>query len=74
MLKLKKEKQALAKEKQAKQLNLKDVPKKIKIEKKSPSKITNIFTKKPDIEKVKIITNSEFKNWEFPNIELLDNR
>jgi len=74
MLKLKKEKENLAKEKQAKQLNLTDAPKKIKIEKKAPSKITNIFTKKPETEKVKIVTNSDFKNWEYPNIELLDDR
>jgi hypothetical protein len=74
MIKLKKEKEFLAKEKQAKQLNLTDAPKKIKIEKKSPSKVTSLFTKKTPTEKVKIITNSEFKNWEFPSIDLLEDR
>ncbi len=74
MISLKKEKQALAKEKQVKQLNLTDAPKKIKIEKKPPSKVTWLFSKKPQTEKVKIITNSEFKNWEFPSVDLLEDR
>jgi len=74
MLKLKQEKEALKKEKKVNQLKLSDVPKKIKIEKKAPWKITNIFTKKNNTEKVKITTNPEFKNWEYPNIELLDNK
>ncbi len=74
MISLKKEKQALAKEKQTKQLNLTDAPKKIKIEKKSPSKVTWLFSKKPQTEKVKIVTNSEFKNWEFPSVDLLEDR
>jgi hypothetical protein len=39
MQKLKAEKESLAKAKQLKQLNLSDAPKKIQIEKKSPSKI-----------------------------------
>lgn len=74
MLKLKKEKEALAKEKQSKQLNLSDAPKKIFIEKKSPTKIANIFSKKENLEKPKVINNSEFKNWEFPSIDLLRDR
>jgi len=39
MIKLKNEKKLLAKSKQSNQLNLTDAPKKIKIEKKKPSKI-----------------------------------
>jgi hypothetical protein len=37
MIKLQEEKKLLAKSKQSKQLNLSDVPKKIKVEKKAPS-------------------------------------
>jgi hypothetical protein len=43
---LKKEKEALAKQRQKQaQLNLADAPKKIKIEEKSPSKIKSLFKK-----------------------------
>ncbi len=74
MYKLKKEKEELAKQKQKKQLDLNDAPKKIKIEKKAPTKVSTFFTKKPPEEKVKITTNSEFKNWEYPSIQLLTDR
>lgn len=85
MVKLKKEKETLAKEKQAKQLNLWDAPKKIIIEKKENWILTNIFWKKDDlikiekiewnqVEKIKNINSTDFPNWVFPSIELLNER
>jgi len=74
MIKLQEEKKLLAKSKQSKQLNLSDVPKKIKVEKKAPSIVWWIFNKKPKkTEEVNIKRNPEFKNWEFPEISLLSN-
>jgi hypothetical protein len=53
---LKKEKEALAKQRQKQaQLNLSDAPKKIKIESKAPSKLKSLFTKddkKSDVPKI----------------------
>lgn len=76
MQKLKAEKESLAKAKQLKQLNLSDAPKKIQIEKKSPSKIWTFFwiNNKKNTNKEQIIDNPEFKNWDFPTIELLDKK
>ena len=76
MEKLREEKKSLAKVKQSKQLNLNDAPRKIKIEKKEPSIIWGIFKKdtKKEEEEVSIIRNPDFKNWEFPELNLLDNR
>jgi len=71
MIKLKKEKQMLAKSKQPSQLNLSDAPKKIKIEKKKAWKIWGIFSKAKPEKEVKIIRNPEFKNWHFPELNLL---
>ncbi len=71
MIKLKNEKKLLAKSKQSNQLNLTDAPKKIKIEKKKPSKIWWIFTKSKPEKEVKIVRNPEFKNWHFPELSLL---
>ncbi|MFK7780040.1 MAG: DNA translocase FtsK [Candidatus Gracilibacteria bacterium] len=74
MLKLQDEKKMLAKSKQSKQLNLSDAPKKIKIEKKKPTKIGGIFTKAKPEKEVKIVRNPEFKNWHFPELSLLNDR
>jgi len=74
MVKLQEEKKTLAKVKQSKQLNLWDAPKKIKVEKKEKWIIWWIFKKEPKVEEVKIIRNPEFKNWEFPELKLLDSR
>ena len=72
MIKLQEEKKLLAKSKQSKQLNLSDAPKKIKVEKKSPSIVWWLFkTKNTKSEEVSIKRNPEFKNWEFPEITLL---
>jgi len=74
LIKLQEEKKSLAKSKQSKQLNLGDVPKKIRVEKKSPSIVGWLFNKKtPKKEEVTIKRNPEFKNWEFPDINLLSN-
>jgi len=75
MQKLQEEKKLLAKSKQSNQLKLNDVPKKIKVEKKDRWIVWWIFTKKEKKEEkeVNIIRNSEFKNWEFPDIKLLSN-
>ena len=76
MEKLKSEKEALKSEKRSKQLDLTEVPKKIKIEKKSPSKIFWMFDKKDDEPSLVRIHSwkNEFKNWELPWISLLKNR
>ena len=78
MQKLQEEKKMLAKAKQSKQLNLSDAPKKIPVIKKEPSIIWWIFNKKevikPKEDEVSILRNPEFKNWEFPDLSLLDNR
>ncbi len=74
MTKLQEEKKSLAKSKQSKQLNLSDAPKKIRVEKKEPSKIWSLFSKKKPEKEVKIIRNPEFKNWQFPELTLLKNR
>jgi hypothetical protein len=74
---LKKEKEALAKQRQKQaQLNLSDAPKKIKIEEKSPSKLKSLF-KKDDSkseDKPKAIGNTKLTKWEFPTLDLLKNR
>ena len=75
MQKLQEEKKSLAKAKQTKQLNLSDAPKKIKVEKKQPSVIGWLFKKEEKKkEEVTIIRNPEFKNWEFPELTLLEER
>lgn len=81
MLKLKEEKEALAKSKQPKQLNVEDIeekPKKIIVEKKEVWIIWWLISKKEiPIEKnseVKITRNTDFKNWQFPELWLLDDK
>lgn len=80
MEKLKEEKEALAKAKQPKQLHIEDAPinpKKIIIEKKDNSIIWNLFKKEEDKKEekeAKIIRNTDFKNWVFPELSLLDSK
>jgi hypothetical protein len=78
MERLKAEKQSLAKSKQPNQLNIDDAPKKIKIEKKPVSKIGSLFTNNTETRKqtaeITKHSNTDFKNWVLPSIELLDNR
>lgn len=75
MKKLQDEKRMLAKAKQPNQLNLSEAPKKIKVEKKEPSIIWWIFTKKEKTEEeINIARNPEFKNWHFPELSLLFDR
>ncbi len=84
MMKLKEEKKQLALSKQKEQLSIteiKDRPKKIKIEKKETSILWGLFSKDDDDEDDKaheieehIIRNPEFKNWQFPELNLLSNR
>lgn len=80
MEKLKEEKEALAKAKQPKQLHIEDAPinpKKIVIEKKDNSIIWNLFKKeeeKQEEKEAKIIRNTDFKNWVFPELSLLDSK
>lgn len=75
---LKREKESLAKDKRERQLNLSDAPKKIKIEKKAPTKLGWIFgwkkedNKKSDLNNTKITSNPDFKDWELPELVLLD--
>ncbi len=77
---LKAEKVKIKEEKSAKQLELKDAPKKIQIEKKVPEKIKNYMENKNNPDKKNWekqetnIIQKEFKNWEFPNLDLLDNK
>ena len=71
---LQKEKENLAKAKQQRQMKLSDTPKKIKIEKKS----WIFWTKKQStqdtaINNTEITRNPDFKNWEVPELSLLDN-
>jgi len=81
MQQLKEEKRALAKSKQPNQLNIKDAPRKIQIEKKIPDSIWNLFKKEKKIEinqweseDSKQTTQTNFKNWKLPNISLLEKR
>jgi len=76
MQKLKEEKRMLATKKQSKQLDLNDAPKKIKIEKKKSNVVWGLFNKKAkEVEKeIAIVRNPEFKNWQFPELNLLDQR
>ena len=74
MLKLQEEKKMLAKAKKEKQLNLSDAPKKIKVEKKQKGIVGKIFQKEDNIEEVSIMRNPEFKNWQFPELTLLESR
>jgi S-DNA-T family DNA segregation ATPase FtsK/SpoIIIE len=81
MQKLKEEKEALAKSKQPKQLNVEDIedkPKKILVEKKEVWIIWWLISKKEiPVEKnseVKITRNTDFKNWQFPELALLDDK
>ena len=73
---LQKEKAALAKAKQPKQLKINDAAKKIPVEKKSW--FWSLFSAKPNSVKVEDIKKKEikqdFKNWELPEVELLENR
>jgi len=74
LLKLKEEKALLAKQKRDKQLNLSDAPRKIKVEKKR-SVVWWLFWKKIE-EPKKVIAKVkwDFKNWNFPELDLLDDR
>ncbi len=81
MQKLQEEKKQLALIKQKEQLSLSDIsekPQKIKIEKKETWIIWLIFDKKTDKKNSEIeqniIRNPEFKNWQFPELNLLSNR
>ncbi len=87
MEKLQEEKRSLAKAKQKDQLTITDVPekpKKIKIEKKQTGVIWWLFSKKEEIVEKwgnveialdhQIVRNPEFKNWQFPELDLLSNR
>lgn len=78
---LKAEQKKIKEEKNVQQLELKDAPKKITIEKKVPTKIKNYLENKdkPESEKTDESTDTgiiqkEFKNWEFPSIDLLDDK
>ena len=76
---LKEEKKNLNKQEKEPQLQLKSQPQKIQIEKKVPEKIKNYLEKKEwknresDSNDTWII-QKEFKNWEFPSLDLLDNK
>ena len=79
MEKLKKEKEDLAKSKQPKQLNISEAPaqpKKIKVEDKKTWIIWWLLSKKEvkntDDNNAKIARNEEFKDWQFPELTLLD--
>ncbi len=78
--KLKEEKEALAKAKQPKQLNIEQAEKKhkkINIEKKQTWVIWSFLNKETNNSRNddnKIVRNSDFKNWEFPSLELLDDK
>ncbi len=82
MEKLKKEKEALAKSKQPKQLNITEAPKtakKVTIEKKEIWVIWGIFSSKKQekvekLDNANLNRNSEFKNWQFPELSLLDDK
>lgn len=85
MMKLKEEKKQLALAKQKEQLSIIDLPqkpKKIKIEKKETSILWWLFSKDDDEDEddkaheveAHIIRNPEFKNWQFPELNLLSNR
>ena len=81
MQQLKDEKKALAKSKQPNQLNIKDAPRKIKIEKKIPDTIWNLFKKEKKIDinpeenkNTNQGTQTNFKNWKLPSINLLEKR
>ena len=81
MQQLKEEKIALSKSKQPNQLNIKDAPRKIQIEKKIPDSIWNLFKKEKKIEinqweseDSKQTTQTNFKNCKLPNISLLEKR
>lgn len=77
---LKNEKEALAKSKQPKQLIINDASKKIPVEKKSW--FWSLFSAKPNSVKPTDLkntvksssSNSQFKNWELPKIDLLEDR
>ncbi len=72
---LQKEKEELIKAKQPKQLSLKNAPKKIKVEKKSPLKslFKNQETKKSTVS-WNLWVKKKFNNWEFPEVYLLSDR
>jgi len=72
---LKKEKEALIKAKQPKQLSLNNAKKKIPVEKKW--RLTSLFKKEEKKQKTiswDVNVNKKFNNWEFPSINLLENR
>jgi hypothetical protein len=73
---LRKEKEALAKQKQAKQLKIEDAPRKVKVEK--VSAIKNLFSAKPNSVTTKDLKEStkkiNFNNWELPSLNLLKDR
>ncbi len=77
---LKAEKVKIQEEKKQKQLQLKDAPKKIRIEKRVPEKIKSFMDKKDgknlenNLKAEWWILQKEFKNWEFPSVDLLDNK
>lgn len=75
---LQREKAALAKAKQPKQLAISDAPKKIPVEKKTWlwSLFSKDTTKKPVEAKAvtKVVSNPDFKDWELPTLDLLSDR
>lgn len=73
--KLKKEKEEIAKAKQPKQLKIDEAPKstkKIQIIKKEAWVIWGLFWGKDKNDEAQIRRNTDFKNWEFPPLSLLD--
>ncbi len=79
MEQLKKEKEELQaqKAKAKQQMNLAEVPKKIVIEKKTPSKLSGIFSKKEPEEKKSqswALSSVSIGKWEFPKLSLLKKR
>ncbi len=77
---LKREKEELKKARETKQLEIRDIPKKIEIEKKVPEKLKDFFWTKESNKgedfssPQKINTSNNFTSWELPNINLLDNK
>jgi hypothetical protein len=73
---LRREKEALAKQKQAKQLKIEDAPKKVKVEK--VSAIKSLFSAKPNSVKPdnskSDLKKINFNNWKLPTLDLLYDR
>ncbi|MDD3645994.1 MAG: DNA translocase FtsK [Candidatus Gracilibacteria bacterium] len=75
---LQREKAALAKAKQPKQLAISDAPKKIQVEKKTG--LGSLFSKDTTNKQLetkpvtKVISNPDFRDWELPTLDLLSDR